>query len=88
VSTTAVTSQVSEAFPATFSTAGNADPLLPQSREMVAALEAKRVPVETLFYPDDHRPALGHEYQFDVSLADGRTALERVIAFFRGHAAT
>jgi acetyl esterase len=82
VSSTAVTRHVSQAFPTTFITAGNADPLLPQSRTMAAALESKGVPVEALFYPDDHQPALGHEYQFDLSLADGRAALERLIAFF------
>ena len=84
VSSTAVTRHVSEAFPPTFITAGNADPLLCQSRAMVAALESKGVRVETLFYPDGHQPALGHEYQFDVSLADGRAALARLITFFHG----
>ena len=59
-------------------TAGNADPLLAQSQAMMAALEAKGVSVETLFFPDDHQPA------FDVSPAGGRAALERVIAFLRG----
>ena len=27
---------------------------------------------------------MGHEYQFDVSLADGRAALARLITFFHG----
>ena len=83
LSSTAVIRHVSEAFPPTFITAGNADPLLPQSLAMVAALESKGIPVETLFYPDDHRPPLGHEYQFNVSLADGRAALERLTTFFQ-----
>jgi acetyl esterase len=85
LSSTAVTRHLSGAFPPTFMTAGNADPLLAQSRALMATLEAKGVPVETLFYPDDHQPALGHEYQFNVGRADGRAALERLIAFFRGH---
>ncbi len=83
VSSTTLARHVSEAFPPTFITAGNADPLLAQSRSLVAALESKGVPVETLFYPDDHQPALGHEYQFDISLPDGRATLERLTTFFR-----
>ncbi|HXW78143.1 MAG TPA: alpha/beta hydrolase [Acidimicrobiales bacterium] len=86
MSSTTVARYVSEAFPPTFITAGNADPLLPQSRAMLAALECKGVPVEALFFPHDHQPALGHEYQFDLGLADGRAALERLVAFFREHA--
>jgi acetyl esterase/lipase len=84
-STAAVTTHISGAFPPTFITAGNADPLLDQSRAMLAALEANAVPVDVLLYPDDHQPALGHEYQFDVTLADGKVALERLIAFFQAH---
>jgi hypothetical protein len=39
--------------------------------------------VDTLFYPAAHEPALGHEYQFDLDLEDGRTALTRIVAFLR-----
>jgi hypothetical protein len=41
--------------------------------------------VETLFYEPSHQPPLSHEYQFDLALADGRTALERIIGFLDGH---
>jgi len=81
-STMPVTKAVTSAFPPTFITAGNADPLLAHSRALASALESKGVTVETLFYPSDHRPGLGHEYQFDLSLGDGRAALQRLIAFF------
>jgi acetyl esterase/lipase len=82
-STTAVPRHVTAAFPPTFVTVGNADPLLAQSRVLVAALEAVGVDVDTLLYADDHHPPLGHEYQFDLTLEDGRTALHRLIAFLR-----
>jgi acetyl esterase/lipase len=84
VSSTTLTRHVTEAFPPTFITAGNADPLEAQSRAMVNALQSKGTSVETLLFPHDHHPALGHEYQFDVGLADGRAALERLITFFHG----
>jgi acetyl esterase len=85
VSSTKVSRHVSGAFPTTFITAGNADPLLAQSQAMAAALQSQGVSVETMFYPDDHQPGLGHEYQFNVGLAEGRAALERLIAFFHAH---
>jgi acetyl esterase/lipase len=85
VSSTTITHHISEAFPPTFTTVGTADPLLPQSRAMVAALESKGATVETLFYPDNREPALGHEYQFDLSLPDGCAALEQIITSFRAH---
>lgn len=70
-------------FPAAFITAGNADPLAPQSVALAEALEAAGVEVETLFFPADHRPALGHEYQFDLGSAAGRLAFERLVAWLR-----
>jgi acetyl esterase len=86
MSTMTVTSYVTEAFPPVFITGGNADPLLGQSHALASALESKGVEVETLFYPGDHQPPLPHEYQFDVTLDDGRTALQRLIAFFQRRA--
>ena len=82
-STISVPERVTDRFPPTFVTAGNADPLLPQSLALAATLTAKGVEVETLFYDKDHQPALGHEYQFDLGLAHGRAAFDRLIASFR-----
>lgn len=77
---TAVTSQ----FPPAFVGGGNADPLTDtQSRPLADALTDLGVPVDTLFYPDGHEPELGHEYQFDLSLADARTTLDRSVDFVR-----
>jgi acetyl esterase/lipase len=83
MSTTTVSRHLSEAFPPTFITAGNADPLLAHSHVLGSALEAKGVNVETLFYPAEHQPPLPHEYQFDLTLDDGRAALHRLLAFFQ-----
>ena len=42
------------------------------------------VPVDVLFWPQDHQPALPHEYQFDLDTAEGREALRRIEAFLAG----
>ena len=69
------------AFPPAFVSAGNADPLLPHSLGLVAALDAVGVEHETLFFADDHEPRLGHEFQFDLDSEPGRLALDRAVAF-------
>ena len=79
--TMSVTPHVTADFPASFLTAGNADPLLPHSTALAARLEDVGVPVQTLFYPAEHSPALGHEYQFNLDSVDGRNALERIDTF-------
>lgn len=81
MATTAVARYVNATYPPTFLTVGNADPLASQSVALASTLRSKRVNVETLFYPSDHQPALGHEYQFDLDLPDARTALYRLTAF-------
>jgi acetyl esterase len=76
-----VTDLVTGAFPPTFVTAGNGDPLAPQSVAFAGVLEERGVAVDALFYPPDHRPALEHEYQFHFETADAEVALARVLAF-------
>jgi acetyl esterase/lipase len=68
-------------MPPMFITAGNADPLLPQSKSLVAAAVRLGVPVDTLFFPDDYSPPLQHEYQFDLDTAAGQEALKRSLKF-------
>jgi acetyl esterase len=80
--TESVVHHVSGAFPPAFITVGNADPLREHSFALADALRAKGVLLETLFYPEDHEPALVHEYQFDLELDDARVALERLVSFF------
>jgi acetyl esterase/lipase len=82
LSTATLPGQVTGAFPPTFLTVGNADPLRPQSLAFADALAAQGVALDTLFYPAGHQPPLGHEYQFQLDLADGRAAFEHLVAFF------
>ncbi|MBE9112083.1 alpha/beta hydrolase [Nodosilinea sp. LEGE 07298] len=74
-------------FPPTFMSAGNADPLLPHSVSLADQLEQLGVPVETLFFPSDHEPGLGHEYQFVLDSEAGQLALERSVQFMKELAA-
>jgi len=81
--TMSVVDHVTPAFPPTFVTVGNADPLAPHTVSLVDALRAQGVRVETACFAEDHRPALEHEYQFDLSLADARETLEKIVEFAR-----
>lgn len=67
---------VTKAFPPAFISAGNADPLGPQSHIMDEALRKADVPVTSLFYPANHAAKLAHEYQFDLNTPDGQRALD------------
>lgn len=81
--TMSVATNVTDSFPPAFISAGNADPLGPQSVAMADALEAKGVKVERLFFPESYAPALGHEYQFDLDGEAGRLALDRSTAWLK-----
>ena len=74
--TMSITPQVTAAFPPTFISAGNADPLGPQSIMISKELMSHNVRVTELFFAPDHQPPLGHEYQFDLNTEAGRAALE------------
>ncbi|WP_449255898.1 alpha/beta hydrolase [Bosea sp. (in: a-proteobacteria)] len=80
----AVPRYVTEAFPPSFLSVGNDDPLAPQSVAMAQALRDRGVRVETLFFPPETEPKLPHEYQFDLDRPEGRQALERLTAFLDG----
>lgn len=79
-----VARHVSGSFPPTFLSVGNADALRPHSELLAARLRALGVPVQTVFYPADHQPRLGHEYQFDLRLAEARDVFARMVGFLRG----
>lgn len=70
-------------FPPTFISAGNDDPLEPQSKELASTLAKHGVRVDTLFFPPGYVPALPHEYQFSLDTEAGRTALARSAAFLK-----
>ncbi|MBX9631358.1 MAG: alpha/beta hydrolase [Burkholderiales bacterium] len=79
--TASVIDHVTGDLPPAFVSAGNADPLLPQSKALVEKLRGLGVRVDSLFFPDDYTPPLSHEYQFDLDADAGRLALERAIRF-------
>lgn len=77
----AIPANLPAGLPPLFVSAGNADPLLAQSRALAVAAEAKGIRVDRLFFPDDFQPPLGHEYQFALNGEAGRQAFDRMIAF-------
>jgi acetyl esterase/lipase len=81
--TASVTNYLTTSFPPVFISAGNKDPLLNQSRLIANKLSSLGIPIDTLFYPDNHIPELAHEYQFTLN-KDGETALERSMLFLEG----
>jgi acetyl esterase/lipase len=76
-----VNRHVGPQFPPAFISAGNADPLGPQSVQMADALRAQNVAVKTLFFPADYSPPLPHEYQFNLDGEAGRQAFDQLTAF-------
>lgn len=77
-----VTNYLTSSFPTTFISAGNNDPLLSQSILLSKKLSSINISVDTLFYPKNHNPALGHEYQFTLDRM-GKIALKRSIDFLK-----
>jgi len=82
-STLSVADHLSPAFPPALVTVGNADPLRPHSELLVERLRSLGLEPETVFFPADHSPPLGHEYQFDLDTEAGRLFLERMLDFLR-----
>ncbi len=74
---------VTKAFPATFISGGNGDPLTAvQSIPLSQKLTSLGVPVTTLFYGRDHIPSLPHEYQFTFD-RDGKKAFTEMTQFLK-----
>lgn len=87
LATISVRRWVTPAFPPTFISAGNGDPLLSQSIAFADTLAGHGVTVDRLFHPAGRTPPLGHEYQFDLGDEAGRMALERALVFLQRLAA-
>lgn len=81
--TLSVAAHVTSVFPPALLTVGNVDPLRPHSELLVEKLRAQGVEPETLFYPDDYKPPLDHEYQFDLDTDAGQLFLKRTLAFLQ-----
>lgn len=77
-----VTNFLTHSFPPTFISAGNDDPLLPQSKLLSQKLSALGTPIDTLFFPENYSIKLGHEYQFTYDKS-GKMALERSLYFLK-----
>jgi acetyl esterase/lipase len=71
---------ITSAYPPTFLSVGDADPLVGQAAELAAALKQHAVPLTALFWTgtEDH---LRHEYQFNFNLPQARTAFQQTLAF-------
>ncbi|QYK40932.1 MAG: alpha/beta hydrolase [Paracoccaceae bacterium] len=67
--------------PPLFLSVGNADPLAPPTYLVATRAADLGIPTDTLFFPPDHQPPLGHEYQFDLGSPAGQLALGRAAAF-------
>jgi acetyl esterase/lipase len=76
-----VTQHVTGAFPPSFISSGNGDPLAPQAVALAHRLEQLGVRVDSLFFPPNYSPPLPHEYQFNLDIPAGREALERMLRF-------
>jgi acetyl esterase len=53
---------------------------------LAEALRAQGVDVDALFFPRDHDPSLGHEYQLLLSTDADRLAFDRAVAFLTARA--
>jgi acetyl esterase/lipase len=76
--------QATSAYPPTYVTVGNADPLEGQGRQFASVLRGEGVDVTSRFWAASHAD-LGHEYQFDLSTSAGRTAFDDVTTFLEEH---
>jgi acetyl esterase/lipase len=68
-------------FPPIFVSAGNDDRLAPQSHHLAEVAAKHGVFVDSLFFPEDYKPPMPHEFQFKLNTDEGRLALERSLKF-------
>ncbi len=72
---------ITPAFPPTFLSCGNGDPLLPQTLVLRDALRSHGVQHSELLHPAELSPPLGHVYQFDFARSEAREALAASLRF-------
>ena len=83
--TLSVTDHLTADFPPTLITVGNSDPLDIHTHRLIERLQAAGAAPETVLFAPDHRPALEHEYQFELDTAAGQLFLDRTLAFLDRH---
>lgn len=77
---------VTKDYPPVYISGGNADPLTnAQAKPFADLLTSLGVSVTENFFAGDHKPALPHEYQFNLDNQDGVTALQKTVEFARAH---
>jgi acetyl esterase len=81
-----VARQITGSYPPIFLSAGNADEFAPQSHLLAEIAAEQGIAVDSLFFPDDYTPPLGHEYQFNLDTDAGRLALDRSVQFLSDRA--
>lgn len=75
--------QVTNAYPATYLSVGDADPFATQNDTFVKALHAYNVPVDTHFYDGSHH--LKHQYQFHLEKPESKENIRRILSFLSRH---
>ncbi|AJS59756.1 alpha/beta hydrolase [Paenibacillus sp. IHBB 10380] len=71
-------------YPPTFLTVGDADPLAPQSAELIDVLKKNDVEVESVLF-DGTNTDLNHEYQFDFTLPHAEQTFDKTLKFLKKH---
>lgn len=71
--------QITNEYPPTFLSVGDADPFYSQNIEFYKKLKSKDVPVDKLFYGGTHN--LRHQYQFHLDLPESRQNMKDVLRF-------
>ena len=79
-----ITAHANSAFPPSYISSGNADPLAPQAVALARKLEGVGVRTDTLFFQANRNPPLPHEYQFNLDEPAGQESLNRMLAFLGG----
>jgi len=73
---------VTKDYPPVYISGGNADPLTSaQAKPFADLLTSLGVSVTKNFFTDNHKPALPHEYQFNLDNQDGVTAFQKTVEF-------
>lgn len=77
-----IAQHVDHRFPPTYISGGNADSLTgTHSVPLADRLEQVGVPLIRRFWPKDYKPALGHEYQFQLHRPEARETLHETVGF-------
>lgn len=71
--------QVTDDYPPTFLTVGDADPFDPQNREFDKVLQDYGIPTTTAFFDGTH--GLKHQYQFHMNLKESKDTYNSVMMF-------